>query len=614
MLRVIGKVLRGDNVRRLLYYLYGPGRVNEHADPHLVAGFSDPVDLEPERRRDGSRDFRRLAGLLAQPLAALAGPGYAKPVWHCAVRAAPGDRMLSDAEWAQVAAQIMDCTGLAPAGDDLGVRWVAVRHAADHIHVVATLARQDGSRPRIWNDFYRVREACQQAEHDLGLRATAPADRTAARRPSRAETEQSARRGWDEPPRVALRREVSTAAAGARSEQDFYACLEQAGVLVRKRRSSIEPGAVTGYAVGLPQYTASGGEVIWYGGGKLAADLTLPKLRVRWSAPAGADPACGAGLSQSAARAVLRNLVTGAANQAPNEAGFFARLREQAVQVRLRFSDADPGRVIGYSVTLPGHAGHDGAAVWYGGGRLAADLTLPRLRDRWDRERRPGPGRSAAFRFTAPERDAIYGHASRQAAAAAERIRRCADSDPAGAADAAWAAADTLHVAARALRNPALRCAADAYDRAARAPHGRLPRRTRDGDQLRATARLVALLGNATGDRTLASVALIANLVALAAAVAELREAQQQAAQAAAARAAAAQLHATVMQARPAASRLGQSCAPCRSGRIAADTQRGDFLVLRVPTGPGPVQQRPAGTRLDPRYRRRPPQRAGPAA
>ena len=47
----------------------------------------------------------------------------------------------------------MDRTGLAPADDDLGVRWVAVRHAADHIHLVATLVRQDGSRPRIWNDF-----------------------------------------------------------------------------------------------------------------------------------------------------------------------------------------------------------------------------------------------------------------------------------------------------------------------------------------------------------------------------------------------------------------------------------------------------------------------------
>ena len=71
---MIGKVLRGRNARRLLYYLYGPGLANEHADPHLVAGFSDPAELEPERRPGGTRDFRRLAGLLEQPLAALAGP------------------------------------------------------------------------------------------------------------------------------------------------------------------------------------------------------------------------------------------------------------------------------------------------------------------------------------------------------------------------------------------------------------------------------------------------------------------------------------------------------------------------------------------------------------
>jgi hypothetical protein len=75
--------------------------------------------------------------------------------------------------------------GLAPAGEDLGVRWVAVRHAADHVHLVATLARQDGTRPRIWNDFYRVRDACRDSER-LGLRFTAPADRTPARHATRA--------------------------------------------------------------------------------------------------------------------------------------------------------------------------------------------------------------------------------------------------------------------------------------------------------------------------------------------------------------------------------------------------------------------------------------------
>ena len=207
-------------------------------------------------------------------------------MWHCSIRAAPGDRMLSDEEWGEVAAAVMDRTGFARHDDESGVRWVAVRHAPDHIHLVATLARQDGKRARTWNDFFRVREACRDVERRLGLQATAPADRTAAKQPSRAETEQALRRGWGEAPRVSLRREVCAAAAGAGSEREFFARLEQAGVLVRKRLSTINPGEVTGYAVGLADHTTKDGGIVWYGGGKLAPDLTLPKLRARWAGPA----------------------------------------------------------------------------------------------------------------------------------------------------------------------------------------------------------------------------------------------------------------------------------------------------------------------------------------
>jgi hypothetical protein len=458
---VIGKVLRGRNVRRLLYYLYGPGLANEHTDPHLVAGFGDARELEPERRLDGTRDFRRLTGLLEQPLAALAGPGYDKPVWHCAARAAPADRMLSDAEWAQVAARVMHRTGLAPDGDDLGVRWVAVRHAADHIHIVATLARQDGTRPKIWNDYYRVREACHDAERRFRLRPTAPADRT-ARRATRAEAEQAARRGWAEPPRMTLCREVCAAAAAAGSEQGFFARLRAAGVLVRERHSTVSPDQVTGYAVGLPGHTARDGQVVLYGGRKMAADLSLPKLRARWAWPApGHGPLSGAGVPVAGVRGALRTMLTRAAEQAGDEAAFFARLREAGVVVRVRFSEIDPGQVTGYSVTLPGHSGPDGTPVWYGGGRLAAGLTLPQLRNRWNRPPGGTTERTGAPRFTAPERDEIYRHAARQAKAATQHICHCAMTDPAAAADAAWAAADTLHVAARALRNPHLQGAAE---------------------------------------------------------------------------------------------------------------------------------------------------------
>src|ERR1039457_3480913 len=424
MFRVIGKVIRGTNAGGLLRYLYGPGKANEHTDPHLVAGFGDPRELEPDPRPDGSRDLRRLSGLLAQPLALDPLGGCGKPVWHCSVRAAPGDRVLSDAEWAQIAAGIMDRTGLAPEGDHSGVRWVALRHAPDHIHIAATLARQDGGRVKTWNDFYRVREACQAAERQLGLRSTAPADRTAAKRPTRAETEQAARRGWSEAPRVSLRREVCTAAAGASTEQEFFAQLEHVGVLVRRRHSTVNPGEVTGYAVGLLDHSTKDGGTVWYGGGKLAADLTLPKLRARWAGPA--EERLGQPLHGAMTRAVLRNRVTTAAERSRDDAGFFTQLRESGVLVRLRFSEINPGEVTGYAVTLPGHTGPDGTPRWYGGGRLADGLTLPRLRRYWNQDHAAAAPRTGSFRFTAPEREAFYRHAASQTATAAENIRRSA--------------------------------------------------------------------------------------------------------------------------------------------------------------------------------------------
>ena len=210
---------RGERCEGLIYYLYGPGRHEEHTDPHIVAGWWHPAELEPPLRADGTRDFRRLFGLLNQPHAALGKWGTKRPVWHTVMRAGPRDKTLSDDEWAQIAGDVMNRTGLSAYGEeDDGVRWIAVRHGADHIHIVAMLARQDGRRWRLEWEKKRVREACLAAEERYGLVSTAPGDSTAARRPSRAETEKAARRGLDEAPRVTLRRQVVTAAAGASSD------------------------------------------------------------------------------------------------------------------------------------------------------------------------------------------------------------------------------------------------------------------------------------------------------------------------------------------------------------------------------------------------------------
>ncbi len=306
---MIGKVApRGKRVGGLIRYLYatgpaqqeGRGRRNPHTDPRVVAGFDEPDQLEPGVSEKGLRDFRRLTSMLEQPLAAAGVGADKKPVYHLIVAAkkdpatgAMVDPYLSDAQWRDIAETYMDRIGLAPRGDDLAVRWVAVRHADDHVHVVATLARQDGRRVFPRNDFWRAGEASREVEARYGLTVTAASDRTAAKRASYAEAQKAVRQGQGEPVRDTLRRSVRTAAAGAGSWAQFVERLRDDGLLVRERQSERNPGQVTGYAVALAESVGVGGQPIFFGGGKLAADLTLPKLRRRWEPTEPAGTAAG---------------------------------------------------------------------------------------------------------------------------------------------------------------------------------------------------------------------------------------------------------------------------------------------------------------------------------
>jgi hypothetical protein len=190
--------------------------------------------------------------------------------------------------------------------------------------------------------------------------------------------------------------------------------------------------------------------------------------------------------------------------------------------------------VTGYAVALPGDATGAGQPVWFDGGKLAADLTLPRLRRRWE---------SAEEQFTRNELVGAWEIAARATRDASAQIRLFAESRPGEAADAAWAASDMLHAVAAVVGSRVLRRAVDSYDRAARSAYGRIPRPTPAGNSLRRTARLLSS-GVVGDDRTMAVVILVTRLAALAEAVTELRLAQQHAAQAAGARRAAEHLHA----------------------------------------------------------------------
>ena len=275
---------RGNDVGRLLRYLFGPGRHQEHVNPRLVAAWEGAGNLDalqPPLGPNGQHDVRRLTDLLEQPVhAAIKAPP--KVVWHCSIRNHPDDRILSDQQWGHIAAEVMAAVGLAPHGDRNAVRWVAVRHDDYGIHLVATLVRQDGRTAWAWNDYKLAQAACRNLEVRYNLYRVGPTDRTGHRHPKAPELNKTARKGQGEVPRDRLRREVRAAAAAANDETDFFDRLRQAGLLVRLRESNLNPGEITGYAVGLPGHHNARGETVWYGGGKLAPDLTLPKLRHRW--------------------------------------------------------------------------------------------------------------------------------------------------------------------------------------------------------------------------------------------------------------------------------------------------------------------------------------------
>ena len=425
-------MLRGENATGLLGYLFGPGEANEHVNPRVIAGwegYPEPATVE------GRPDHRKLGALLD---ATWRGAGMTKddkPVYHVSVALAkavpeeglPADPHISDRQFAEVADAMVRRVGLDPC------RWVAVRHdveGATHAHIVATLATESGKR---WHplrgDFFRLGEAARDFEAKWNLRRTPARDGSAPARETRGETAKTTRNGWRQPTRTMLREQVRAVAGASESVEDFLRRLAAEGVLVEPRLSPTT-GEPTGYSVAIDRTSKDGKvEQVWFGGGKLAADLTLPKLRQRWDG-------------------------------APH----VSRLR--------------PGTVV------------DRAAVWESAVRAAGRAT-----------------------------------------AAVDR----------GDMSAAWAASDFLASAARVVQGregQALREAARGFERAGFAGRGEVPAPSRAGAGLRAAGAMLSLIPFVRDD-TQRLLALMAQLAALADAITRMRESQERAAQADAARRAA---------------------------------------------------------------------------
>lgn len=321
-------VVRGHRMAGLMTYLVGPGRHNEHTEPHLVAGDGALMAWYDDNEL-GRDSALAIARHLDKPRAAYEVEVKGGHVWHCSLSLRADEGTLTDGDWGKIA---RDFIAAMEFDDNQGTkapcRWVAVRHGVstngnDHIHIAVNLVREDGTKASVHNDFRRAQAAARALETKYGLeelesvraeRATRgydPAEREAqARARARAKYERARTKmdagtpPWErldgmerqariaaelrtDQPRYLLSLKVRGCATASRSEAEFVRRLRREGLLVRPRYAEGRTDVITGYSVA--ERPEAGERPIWYGGGQLGRDLSLPRLRDGWEdTPTGA--------------------------------------------------------------------------------------------------------------------------------------------------------------------------------------------------------------------------------------------------------------------------------------------------------------------------------------
>ncbi len=319
---MITKMQRGTRTRGLVEYLFGPGRAEEHINQRIVAAWDEA--WRGITHPDGVQRAL-LAAEVDAPVKRM--PEVAKPaehVYHVSISNHGQDRNLSDDEWATVAQAVANKLGLSGTDTQPGARWFAVHHGAasgdrDHIHFVATLVREDGRGIYLNKDKLALREVAKEMAAQFGLEVR-------TREPG------AGQRDLSRPELAAI--------------QD----LEQEQAVDTVKAATNEGGEQK------PDRTSAAGVVVESG-----APVEVPRRR-------------------------LERTVRAAATAASTEAQWLARLGELGVAVEARWARGGD-RVLGYRVALADPPREQGRskAVWFGGGTLAHDLTLPALRAGWTR-------------------------------------------------------------------------------------------------------------------------------------------------------------------------------------------------------------------------------------
>lgn len=267
---MIAKISNGAKFAGLAAYLHGPGRENEHAYGLSEGGQVIGGNLLVEGDRDGHRWAQDMRA------AAQTRPDIDKPVWHMSLRAAPGDPVLTDAQWRDIAQTHAKTMGWG------GYPWVMVRHGEDHVHVVVSRVDYDG---KVWsrsNDRYKAREASLQVERDYRLTSTARTvspDRKHTAKLSQGEFRR-AERTKTPPERTQVAAQVRAARAHAQrmggGREHFEDALNEAGVQWRANVAST--GRMNGYSFHAPGHVDAQGEPVWWKASELDRSLSWGRL------------------------------------------------------------------------------------------------------------------------------------------------------------------------------------------------------------------------------------------------------------------------------------------------------------------------------------------------
>lgn len=344
-------ITRGDRMSGLVTYLVGGGRHNEHTEPHLVAG--DDALMAWYDDAELSRDSGlAIARHLDRPHKQLGVDVKGGHVWHASLSLRAEEGIKTDAEWNAIATDFVAAMGFDDNdGTKAPCRWVAVRHGLsksgnDHVHVAVNLVREDGTKASTHLDYVRAQSAARALEvkHGLELLESAKSER-ATRGYSPAEQAKVEERSalfaqrkyeanaekiggdvtpWNQldaherqsritaeirlnAPRNDLARKVRACASASDNEAEFVRRLRRSGVVVRPRYADGQTDVITGYSVAAKP--APGERLIWYGGGHMGRDLTLPRLRTEW--PNSATGAMDAAAEWNAAKRNQRPVAPG---------------------------------------------------------------------------------------------------------------------------------------------------------------------------------------------------------------------------------------------------------------------------------------------------------------